>query len=293
MANTARATDYDRTKFSFGDHCPEELIEWVEGYATPPTPPLRPLHACASMAKLIANKEDTRQVFEIIYALDNGRSRETFARFVKSPYGKKVVSTPIRLEEELSDRDRLRKLPEGSVGRAYLDFMERENLTPDGVLGAAEEIGADYTSPTQFEEFRRIAIHQEVLHDLWHVLTGYGRDALGELCVLSFSHAQLGNPGVRMIVSVGAFVGGLEQPRQPIGKAIREARARGKRAAWLLTEDIDALFREPIEDARRRLNLGAPTFYEAVPAEIRANLLKPKVKKTQSERESAGAAAAA
>ncbi|MEO1013879.1 MAG: Coq4 family protein [Pseudomonadota bacterium] len=293
MANIARAEDFDRTKFSFATHCPEELIEWVEGYPTPPAPPLRPLHACVSMAKLIANKEDTRQVFEVIYALDGGRSRETFERWVKSPYGEKVVSQPIKLEADLADRERLRELPEGSVGRAYLDFMERENLTPEGVLGAAEEIGADYTSPTQFEEYRRMTIHQEVIHDLWHVLTGYGRDALGELCVLSFSHAQLGSPGVRMIVSVGAMVAGLERPRQPIGKAVREARARGKRADWLLNEDIEALFREPLNAARARLNLGAPTVYDAIPDEVKATLLKPKVKKTQSERENAGAAAAA
>ena len=28
------------------------------------------------------------------------------------------------------------------------------------------------------------------IHDLFHVITGYGRDALGELCLLAFTNAQ-------------------------------------------------------------------------------------------------------
>ncbi|MBI1391105.1 MAG: hypothetical protein GC152_00040 [Alphaproteobacteria bacterium] len=284
---------YDRTTFSFADHCPEELIQWIDGYAAPPPAPVRPLHACIAMAKLIANKEDTRQVFEIANALDGGKYVENFARFVRSDYGARVVSEPIRLDVDLADRERLRQFPEGSVGRAYLHFMESEGLTPDGVIKAAEEMGADYTSPTQFEEFRRYAMHQEVVHDLWHVLTGYGRDALGELCVLSFSEAQLGNAGIRMIVSVGGTVAMLERPGQPISRAIREARARGKAAGWLLEQDVEAMLARPIEEVRAALNIGAPTVYAAIPDAVKANLLKPKVAKTQSERERRASTAAA
>jgi ubiquinone biosynthesis protein COQ4 len=28
------------------------------------------------------------------------------------------------------------------------------------------------------------------VHDIWHVLTGYRRDALGEACLVAFSYAQ-------------------------------------------------------------------------------------------------------
>ena len=34
----------------------------------------------------------------------------------------------------LDDHDALRKLPEGSVGRVYVDFMEREGLTAQGLV---------------------------------------------------------------------------------------------------------------------------------------------------------------
>ena len=33
-------------------------------------------------------------------------------------------------------------------------------------------------------------------HDLYHVVTGYGRDGLGEICVLTFGNAQFHNHGI-------------------------------------------------------------------------------------------------
>ncbi|MEM9899015.1 MAG: Coq4 family protein, partial [Pseudomonadota bacterium] len=225
--------------FSYSDEVPEDQVKWIEGFAAPPAAKVRPLHAMISVGRLIANKEDTRQVFETIHALDGGAVHRSFELFVQSEYGRRVVTKPIKVEEDLDERERLRAMPEGSVGRAYLRFMESEGLTSQGVLDAAKEMGADHDSPTQFEEFRRMTIHQEVVHDLWHVLNGYGRDALGELCVLSFTEAQLVHPGVRLIVSVGGTAAMLENPKYPISGSLREARRRGKAACYLMTEDID------------------------------------------------------
>ena len=41
------------------------------------------------------------------------------------------------------------------------------------------------------------------MHDLWHVTTGYGRDALGELSLLAFTYAQEKNRGIGAIVLYG------------------------------------------------------------------------------------------
>ena len=43
----------------------------------------------------------------------------------------------------------------------------------------------------------------EETHDLWHVLTGYGRDTFGEACLLAFSYAQTGNRGIGLIALGG------------------------------------------------------------------------------------------
>ena len=279
-------------RFSYADHCPEHLIQWVDGFPVPPSPKRRPLHALISVMKLVRNKEDTRQVFETIHALSDTSGRDMFERFVGTTYGRRVVTEPVRIERILSDRDWLRSLPDGSLGRAYLGFMESEGLTAEGVISAAEEAGVDYQCETQFEAFRRLMMHMEVVHDVWHVLNGYGRDALGEICVLAFSHALTGNAGVKLIVNVGMLAAKAEAPDLPIFKAVAEAGRRGRAAAWLIGEDIAALAPEPLEDVRRKLNLTPATAYQSIPAARRQALLKPRETSTQTDREQARTAAA-
>jgi len=52
-------------------------------------------------------------------------------------------------------------------------------------------------------------------------------------------------------------------------KAIWQGYRRGRRAAWLLGEDYERLLAEPLEAARRRLNLTPPTIYDSIPAAAR------------------------
>ena len=267
------------------EEVPPEDIEWINGFATPPAPPVRPFHALASVLKLIRNKEDTRQVFEAVSALSGGNGKKLFKRFTDTDYGRRVVAEPVKLEEILSDREKLRALPEGSVGRVYLEFMEGGNLTPDGLIDAAEDAGIDFRGETQFEEFRRLFLHLDVSHDLWHVLTGYNRDALGELCNLAYTHTQTKNPGFRLIIFIGLIAQKLEQPFAPLMKAVAEGARIGRNANWILEHDVEELLQMPLEDARARLNMARPEIYHAVPDDIKHSLLKPKVKQTQAERD--------
>ncbi|MEX6632430.1 Coq4 family protein [Hyphococcus lacteus] len=267
---------------------PPEDIVWINGFPLPPSQPVRPVHAFVSVIRLMRNKEDTRQVFEIVQALSGRSGRQLFERFTNSEYGRRVVSEPIKLEALLGDRERLRQLPEGSLGRVYLDFMEGENLSPEGLLEAAEEAGIDFKNETQFEEFRRLFLHLDVSHDLWHVLTGYGRDALGELCNLVYTRQQTHNPGFKLIVMIGFLAQKIEQPFQPIQKALAEAKRNALKTNWILEYDVEQLLPLPLAEARRVLGIREPVVYNAIPDEIKRELLKPKVTETQTERERAG-----
>lgn len=268
------------------EYAPEDY-QWVNGFPAPPASPVRPLHAFISVLRLVRNKEDTRQVFEVVQALSGRSGLNLFERFTSTPCGRRVVSEPVRLEEILGDREALRKLPEGSLGRAYLAFMEGENLTPDGLLEAASEAGIDYDLYPEFREYMRLFLHLQVSHDLWHVLSGYGRDALGELCNLVFTRQQTKNPGFKLIVAIGFLAQKLEQPFQPLHKALAEAKRNALKSNWILEYDVEALLPLPLSEARARLNIAEPKIYNAIPDEIKRNLLKPKVAQTQAERERA------
>jgi ubiquinone biosynthesis protein COQ4 len=102
-------------------------------------------------------------------------------------------------------------------------------------------------------------------HDMNHILTGYGRDPLGEQCVLAFSYSQNHSLGFYFI----AYAGGLELKRRapsgtPIFTAIREAQRNGRQAQVIGFQDIAALLPQPLEQVRKMLNIAPPSAYHEV-----------------------------
>lgn len=271
---------------------PEHLIGFVDGHAVPPAMPIRPFHAMASVLKLILNKEDTRQVFETITAMSGGSAKRLFKRFLATEAGRKVIAGEVDLVDVLGDRDALRKMAEGSLGRAYLAFMEVEGLTIEGLMGAAEEADIRFDEETQFPAFARTFRYLDATHDLWHVVTGYGRDALGELCNLEYTYKQTGNTGLPLIIWMGRIAQKLERPDLPIIKAIHEADRMGRNAEWIMGYDVAELLPQPLDEVRRKLKITEPKIYNAIPEAERYALLKPKMKTTQTEREQGVAQAA-
>ena len=51
-------------------------------------------------------------------------------------------------------------------------------------------------------------------HDMYHILTGYGRDALGEDALLGYTHSQHGGLGIRFIAYMGNRVIAKEAPKR-------------------------------------------------------------------------------
>jgi ubiquinone biosynthesis protein COQ4 len=263
---------------------PEDLV-YVQGFSTPPSPQFRPVHALLSAFRLIANKDDTRQVFEVVTALSRGSARRLFERFVKTPYGRRVVTEPVKLEEILGDFAALRALPAGTFGKAYVDFMDEAGFTPQGLIDAAEEAGVGMKDYPELAEFQRAFTHLEVSHDLWHVITGYGRDPLGEICNLVFTRRQTKNPGLRLIIFMGLSAIKLERWSMPALKAAREAARLGDNVDFLLQHDVEALLQRPLDEVRAELGFFKPSVYDAIPDDAKHSVLRPKVKETQSERE--------
>jgi ubiquinone biosynthesis protein COQ4 len=109
------------------------------------------------------------------------------------------------------------------------------------------------------------------VHDIWHILSGYHRDALGEACLVAFSYAQTRGLGWALIAFGAASRSRGTQ--HPTLKAIWQGYQRGKAAKWLLGEDYEALMAEPLEAARRRLGITPPTIYDSIPANVRDGVL--------------------
>lgn len=253
----------------------KDFVE-VDGYRVPPALPVRPLAALKAVFKLLADKEDTSQVYAVTNALSGRAHVNKFARFAATEYGRHVLENSLKIEQLLSDRERLASMPAGSVGRCYYEFMASESLSEDALLQATRDTGIDYTAPNEFKAFSRQVIHFKVTHDLWHVLTGYGRDGLGEICLLEFYQGQWRDRGIRLIITMGAASMKLQMPSLPVGRTLQEARRNSRAAKWIMGEDIEAYIETPLKEVRERLQINTPDVYLGISEEIKRGLLAPK-----------------
>ena len=235
---------------------------------------MRPLKALQHFRNLVADKEDTEQVFHIIRNLSGKALLRDVNRFVNSDAGKARIKKRLFLPPLLDDHAEILKLPKNSVGHAYVKFMESEGLTAAGLVEEFDKFNEQYESFDDLIEWYGNRLRDT--HDLLHVLTGYGRDSLGEACVLAFSNAQTRNPGVAFI----AFMGGREIRRHvpkdaPIMKAVFEGKRHGKASQGIAYQDIMALLAEPLEAARERMGIKPPSIYKRVHEVCRANGVDP------------------
>lgn len=224
---------------------------------TPPKMEFRT--AWRALKDLIAEPEDTSQVFKIMKALTGKSFIRQYKRFRKTSDGQKILAERRDLIDTLKDREALLKLPEGSLGKTYVDFMIRENITAEGLIEASEE------TYTEFEDkdMERYAMRTREMHDLWHVVTGFGRDGLGEVCVVAFSYAQTKSLGFAAIALMGAYDFNKKFPGNGIYSAMWQAYKIGRKAAWFPSLDWEALMEMPLENVRAMLNIPTPTKYLA------------------------------
>lgn len=250
------------------------MTELTFSHSKRPGTEFRPFKAWHHFRKLIADKEDTEQVFHIIAALRGRKFKQIAKQFWETAKGKEMLQSKLRLVDMLDDHDSIKQLPQGTVGRAYVDFMEREGLSAAGL--EAEYARFEDASTNYDDVLTRYGDRLRDTHDMLHILTGYGRDALGEQCVLAFTYAQNRNLGVGFI----AYAGGLELKYRvaksaPILKAVHEGYRIGNAAKNIVHEDIAALLREPLVDARLRLGIAEPVVYRAAHEAMRSGGIDP------------------
>jgi ubiquinone biosynthesis protein COQ4 len=214
----------------------------------------RPLKAFGHFRRLLKDKENTAEVFAIFEALPRRDFVPSAEAFMASERAKLIYRQEPELPAILDDHASLRELGPGTVAAAYCDFMEREGLSAAGLV---EEEAKSWGDRPRYDDIlswygRR---HRDT-HDLLHVLTGYGRDPLGEQCVLAFTFSQSPSPAHLFI----AYLGGLHIKRQtktkaPVLAAIREGQALGKACPRIAEMSIRELLAMPLDEARRKLNI--------------------------------------
>ena len=223
----------------------------------------RPLEAIRAVRKVINDPEQTSQVFRVIHALSGPSLKRNFGRFSASEYGKRVLAERIDLVATLKDSEYLQSLPEHTLGNTYHRFITREQISAGGLEQASAEAGYKVMHPDMDHFVRRIRSS----HDLFHVLTRYGRDPLGEACLLAYTYGQTGNIAFAFIL-----ISGLIRIYRGAGSAAFGALWRGyrdgKNARWMLDANWEELLEQPVGKVREYFGIPQPERYQRLFARL-------------------------
>ncbi len=156
---------------------------------------------------------------------------------------REMVTTSIWTRHTI-DLARLRSLPDGTLGREYVRFLDANELAPEGLTGPPR-----IEDPVAASVARRL----RQTHDVWHVMTGYEPDVRGEILLQAFTFGQVRTPSALLITLFGVlrwmfFYRGL-------ARDVLRAYRRGKRAKALAGMPWEADFATPVDALRERTSL--------------------------------------
>lgn len=173
---------------------------------------------------------------------------DTFGRLVRelaqSEEGRELISTRPALQGSDVDLEALGRLAEGTMGHAFARYFADNKIQP-------------FESPYEVRnDVDYLAKRYRETHDLTHILTGYGTDALGEMEVQAFA---IGNLGLRSGAVILAFAALLRPHGLPpiwrYSDRLRTAFRRGRQAKKVVALRYERHWESKVADVQRLLEI--------------------------------------
>lgn len=215
----------------------------------PPAPkaPRFDLRRVVSLVRRFGDPEQQVDAgLEFFDAVGGSGGERTFQRFAAQPAGRRLLRTRPVLAELLGDREVLAALPEGSLGRAYFEFAQRNGFAADSLIARNREA---HSKRPPSDEYRAWFWDRfTIAHDLWHVLTGCPTTEEGELSLLAFTFGQV--PQRAYVLLLGLATLGIGIDSRALARQWRAWRA-GCNAASLVAAPWEDYLAWPLDEVRR------------------------------------------
>jgi len=217
--------------------------------------------AFRALARVLRDPEQTDQVLVFSTYANAGTMPRRSHRFLDDPRGRRLYRERRAIDGHTIDLDALGNLPEGTLGRAYADFLRSRGLTSDVFEGTPEDV----PDPGMAYIIQRL----RQTHDLWHVVTGYDTDPASEVALQAFTFGQLGAPSAGILALLGTLRG--MSIKADLVRDVARAHRLGRRAEKLAIFPWEDYWSTPLLDVRRMLRLPVvPHDAERLAREVRA-----------------------
>ncbi|HLT31866.1 MAG TPA: Coq4 family protein [Myxococcaceae bacterium] len=179
-------------------------------------------------------------------SLDDRTYDQLAGRMRKTPEGARLLDERPTVPGDIGFEG-LSRLPEGTLGRTFADTYQVNGIMP---FTYEYPVGSD--GEYLYKRYRET-------HDIHHLLTGYGIDALGEVEIQAF---YLGNLGLKHagLIGVVSYPGALFRMKG-LGQVslaehhrrMRAAYQRGKASPNVLALDFEAYWDRPMSELTAQL----------------------------------------
>lgn len=208
--------------------------------------PLRAVKALYSLARLVDDPDRLDEVFEVADALATPTVLDPIVRRLSlEPSIAKAFEARHRIKVSIAE---LRRLPEGTLGRIFAEHMIENRLDPAAL--------PTLPSPDAYAYFRA---HLYETHDIWHVVTGFKTDYIGEIGLQGFYLAQIPARLPALLLATAFLRSGLidESLIPALGAELARGWRMGTNAKPLFGVRWDELWSVPLADVQRTLGLPA------------------------------------
>ncbi|XP_063239349.1 ubiquinone biosynthesis protein COQ4 homolog, mitochondrial isoform X2 [Bacillus rossius redtenbacheri] len=172
--------------------------------------------------------------------------RHMLRRMESHPEGREILSQRPRINSKTVDLPKLEKMPDGTLGKTYWNFLSSNKVTPDSRLMVqfVDDVNMGYV----IQRYREV-------HDLVHTLLHMPTNMLGEVTVKWVEALQTRLP---MCIG-GALFGAMrlapKQRRSYTKHYLPWAIQTGSTAEFLMNVYYEKRWEQPVEDLCRELRV--------------------------------------
>jgi ubiquinone biosynthesis protein COQ4 len=201
-----------------------------------------------AVVRVLGDSTKTHEIHRVEEITGRPRYRAILADMQHTVEGRRMLAERPELSSDHVDYDALRKLPETTLGGAYVRHLDGNGITADYQAAATRHVD-DPDMAYLMRRFRQT-------HDVWHTLLGIGIAGHEEVLIHWFSYGQLRLP-VSMLIMVFGTMKHLVGERRwaALRYSMREAVQAGRDAAPLLPVIWEDLWERPLDQVRTAYNV--------------------------------------
>lgn len=210
------------------------------------------LTAFKGLVTLVKDPSKTDSVFDIVEAMRNTDASKLAVEYIKSKPGVSQIVEE-RYLTTTPNLDDLIKYPEGSLGYEYAFAMKEAGFDPDF-----------YRKITVEDDLSYILLRIRQSHDIWHTVTGFGTDSIGELGLQAFSLAQTHLPLPIILIAGGLLKTLLKSPQEldRLLDRIALGYRMGAKAKPFVAQKWEENWDKPLAELRAELGVETSPVYQ-------------------------------